>query len=104
MRPKKNKNKFFDLIFVRSWWVLLFFLFSFIGYDQAIKKKTKDIFEFKMQLLSLEKIKQQKKAENEELTLMLGSQSDPAWIEQVLMRELGVVPEGKLKVHFYQDK
>jgi hypothetical protein len=41
-------------------------------------------------------------AEQEDLELKIASQSDPAWIEMVLMRELGVVPEGWLKVHFAQ--
>jgi len=37
---------------------------------------------------------------NEDYHLRLASQSDPAWIEMILMRDLGVVPEGFLKVHF----
>ena len=36
----------------------------------------------------------------EDLTLKISSQSDPSWIEQVLMKELGVVPENQIKVHF----
>lgn len=35
-----------------------------------------------------------------DLALRIQSQSDPAWVELVLMRDLGVVPEGWLKVHF----
>lgn len=35
-----------------------------------------------------------------DLLLALQSQADPAWVELVLMRELGVVPENWLKVHF----
>jgi hypothetical protein len=104
MSRVKSKNKFFELIFIRSWWVFLFFLLSFIGYDQAIKKKNKDISKFKTNLCALENMKQQKKQENEELTQMINSQNDPAWIELVLMRDLGVVPDGKLKVHFVKEK
>jgi hypothetical protein len=36
----------------------------------------------------------------EDLELRIASQNDPAWIEMVLVRDLGVVPEGFLKVHF----
>ena len=36
----------------------------------------------------------------EDLKLKMASQTDPAWVEMVLMRDLGVVPEGWLKVHF----
>jgi hypothetical protein len=37
------------------------------------------------------------------LQLQIVSQSDPSWIEMILMRDLGVVPEGWLKVHFKAD-
>jgi hypothetical protein len=36
----------------------------------------------------------------EKLLLTINSQSDPAWIELVLFRELGLVPEGAAKVWF----
>jgi hypothetical protein len=39
-------------------------------------------------------------AERDELISRLQSQDDPAWIEIVLMRDLGVVPDGWIKVHF----
>ncbi len=99
----KKRSKIFEVVFIRFWWVFLFFLLSFIGYDQAILKKNKDIHTFKTKLTALEKIKQQKKAENENLNQIINSENDPAWIEQVLMRDLGVVPEGKLKVHFIKE-
>lgn len=38
--------------------------------------------------------------EKEHLQLKIASFDDPAWIEMILMRDLGVVPEGYLKVHF----
>jgi hypothetical protein len=36
--------------------------------------------------------------ERETLLLQLASLDDPAWIEQVLIRDLGLVPEGKRKI------
>jgi hypothetical protein len=38
--------------------------------------------------------------ENDDLSMQIASQTDPAWVELVLLREMGVVPEGYLKVHF----
>jgi hypothetical protein len=38
--------------------------------------------------------------QRDDLALRIASQNDPAWIEMILMRDLGVVPEGFLKVHF----
>jgi hypothetical protein len=38
--------------------------------------------------------------ERDDLMLRLQSESDPAWIEMMLMKELGVVPEGWVKIRF----
>lgn len=32
--------------------------------------------------------------------LEINSQSDPAWVELMLMKNLGLVPEGQIKVFF----
>lgn len=48
----------------------------------------------------LEQKKAELLADREELRSQIQSQSDPAWVEMILMRELGVVPEGWLKIHF----
>lgn len=54
----------------------------------------------KMQLQALqgEKIKSEK--HQALLIQQINSQSDPAWIELVLKRELGLIPEGQKKVVF----
>lgn len=39
-------------------------------------------------------------AEQQELILQIESQTDPAWVEMVLKRNLGLVPEGQVKVYF----
>ena len=51
-------------------------------------------------LQEMEKEKQIAMEKREELMACLQSESDPAWIELVLMKELGVVPDGWIKVHF----
>ena len=64
-------------------------------------KKKKQIFaEYSFRLGEMDKEKILAAAEKEENHLRISSQSDPAWIEMILMRDLGVVPEGYLKVHF----
>lgn len=100
---RNNKTflvKIFESIFVRSWWVLLFLLICFIGYDIGSQKRNKAIFDMKCKYNNLIKQKQLVLNKKEDLQLRLQSQSDPAWIEMVLMKELGVVPENKIKVHF----
>ena len=42
--------------------------------------------------------------EKEDLKLQINSQKDPAWIELTLMKGLGLVPEGQLKVYFTKDE
>ena len=89
--------------FQRYWWVLLFCLVCYVTYDQVIKKRTKDLAEVEYQIGLLEREKQLVCNEKEDLVLKIHSQSDPAWIELMLMQELGVVPEGHLKVYFTKE-
>lgn len=97
---KKLSVRFFEILFIRSWWVILFLLISYVGYDMGIKKRNRAIFDMKFKYDNLLKEKYLMLNQKEDLQLRLQSQSDPAWIEMVLMKELGVVPENKIKVHF----
>ena len=36
----------------------------------------------------------------EELRLQIASQSDPAWVELLIKKQLGMVPSGQTKVYF----
>lgn len=54
----------------------------------------------KQELSTLEKVFKEEKALNKDLTLQLLSSNDPTWIEQNLIRSLGVVPDGFEKVLF----
>ncbi len=92
-------NKFF-----KGWsWVLAFSLVCLCVYGQAMKKKSALASELKGKILSLQHESSLLSAEREQLQLEIASQNDPAWIELVLMRHLGVVPEGQVKVHFKQE-
>lgn len=39
-------------------------------------------------------------AERDDLLLQIRSQNDPEWVELTLMRRVGLVPEGQVKVYF----
>lgn len=82
------------------WWVLLFILTVGFFYVPAMREKKALLSELAFRLEEMEKKKNCTMHEKEELLLRMQSQNDPAWIEMVLMREVGVVPEGWLKVHF----
>ncbi len=72
---------------------------SFV-YSQSMKKKKASFAGCTFHLKEMEKELEGVSCEKEYLQLKIASQDDPAWIEMVLMRDLGVVPEGYLKVHF----
>lgn len=82
------------------WWVGAFCLCSAFLYFQAVKRKKAELAETSLRLQKMEKEQMIAAIEKETLQLQIASQSDPAWIEMILMRDLGVVPEGYLKVHF----
>ncbi len=41
--------------------------------------------------------------EHEDLVLQIQSQSDPAWIQLTLMKGLGLVPDGQMKIFFQPE-
>lgn len=54
----------------------------------------------KTKLTELERDKDTEQELQNALALQLKSQSDPAWVEMVLIRELGLLPEGQRLVLF----
>jgi hypothetical protein len=65
------------------------------------KRETYAQLRDRMRLLEIEK--QLALQEREDLLLQIASQSDPAWIELVLMKGLGLVPKGYKKVYFKRE-
>lgn len=84
----------------RNWWVLLFCCLSISIYCHFLKDKQKVIAALSDRLKEMQAAKLEALERRDELQLCLASQNDPAWIEMVLIRDLGVVPEGFVKVHF----
>jgi len=86
--------------FSRSWWVVTVCLLAGIIYIPAVNARRAAFRELTARMVELQQEKQIMLEKKEQLSLALASQNDPAWIELVLLRELGVVPDGFLKVHF----
>ena len=101
-RIKSNKSVTSTIfkITLRSWWVILFMLICVFGYNLGIKKRNSAIVEMQTKHSTLLAQKANAITSKEDLSLKISSQSDPSWIEQVLMKELGVVPDNQIKVHF----
>lgn len=72
-------------------------------YLHALWQKDQAYRQTVSQLSSLEQEKQEALAQQEELRAEIESQKDPAFIEMVLKRNLGLVPEGQVKVYFRQE-
>jgi hypothetical protein len=104
VKPTTTKGRSYLDIFHRSWWMLLFWAICFVLYSQAMQKKSKVCQDLKYKIKELESTKQLVLAEQEDLKLQIHSQSDDAWVEMVLKKRLGVVPEGQMKVYFKKDE
>jgi len=84
----------------QSWWVLLFCALVAAAYFHFMKEKKGALSLLSGRLYEMEQEKWRSIQKREDLELRIASQNDPAWIEMILIRDLGVVPEGFLKVHF----
>ena len=102
-RFKGLKEPLIEILVIRSWWVFLFLLLFYLGFDQALKKKNQDIARLHERILNLQQERFIAIDEQEDLQLRLQSQNDSDWVAMVLIRELGLVPKGKVKVHFAKD-
>ena len=101
-QSKKSKpllNTLADF-FIRSWWVVLFILCCYFGYEQELLKKDHDFAMLQTQYDDLLQKNLQAKAHQEDLLRQINSQSDPAYVELILMKGLGLAPEGQTKVLF----
>jgi hypothetical protein len=94
------KNSFI----VQSAWVVVFIAVCGAVYYQSAGKKDEVIAGLDAHLSALQAEKQALLKHKEDLLLQVNSQSDPAWIQLTLMKGLGLVPEGQLKVYFYPDE
>lgn len=90
--------------FLMNWgWPLLFILLCWTLYAKGIQEK-KEIFAGLSQKINhLEIERGAAFAKQEDLLLQIESQKDPAWIEMLMMKKLGVVPEGQVKVYFERE-
>ncbi len=84
----------------KNWWVLACIALLLLCFSPFFNQKVAAVNLLQERLLQMEGERLRVSQKQEELQLRIASQNDPAWIEMILMRDLGVVPEGFLKVHF----
>jgi hypothetical protein len=73
-------------------------------YCNGFQKKSKGCHDLQNKIKQLEIERSACAALQDDLKLQISSQSDPAWIELTLMNQLGVVPEGQMKVYFKKEQ
>lgn len=90
------------MILLRSWWVFAFVLLCLAGYDLAASRQ--DYVVARLERQKEERLARLSALKEWECSLecRISSQSDPLYVELMLMRELGVVSEGQVKVYFKQ--
>jgi hypothetical protein len=71
-----------------------------IFYFHGMWKKDLAFQELQGRLTALKKERAALMVEREDLQTQIQSEQDPAYIEMVLMKGLGMVPEGQHKVYF----
>ncbi|MBN4067220.1 hypothetical protein JYU14_03955 [Simkania negevensis] len=101
--PTSSFSQFFDELFAKSWWVILFVLLCYIGSEQVRQRQKRQINTLKELVSHLSSEQTKALSEQQELRLVeRGSKDDREWIEQVLMRRLGVIPKGQTKYLFFR--
>jgi hypothetical protein len=88
------------ILFKSSWMFILVLFIGIIFFSHVLKNKKLEIANLQAKLEELHFKKENVIEENSELKCRISCHDDPTWIEQVLIKELGVMPEGKVKVHF----
>jgi hypothetical protein len=86
-----------------SWWMGVFILFIYMLSLKTYSIKEDQIVKLTEQLALLNYEKSQALQATRDLSSQIESQEDPLWIEKMLMKKLGVVPEGQVKVRFKKE-
>lgn len=98
---KTSKIKWFaEELFLRSSWVMFFIFICLMVYESNLKHYRQDLEHLQSKVTGLKNEKIEAEALNESLKLKVSSHNDPAWVNLVLMEELGLVPDGQKKIIF----
>ena len=102
---QKTKARSSFLHFIQSYGFVVLFCGGCLSlYANSMRKKDLVASELKQKIHRLELLKESILAEQQDLMLQISSFDDPAWMEMVLKKGLGVTSEGQTKVYFKQEE
>lgn len=84
----------------RNWWMITFLCLVALFFWQNSRKTYFIAADLQDRLANILEEKRLVMVERDDLLLQIQSQCDPEWVELVLMRRLGLIPEGQTKVYF----
>jgi len=83
-----------------SWWLALLAAFLLIAHEKGVIDQNRRMEAVSEQLEHLQKRRDELASEQRYLQAQLTHGADPAWMERVLMKHLGLAPKGYRRVHF----
>jgi len=99
----KSKGPVLYAFFFRCWWTILLLIFCYGLYLHAMHTKKELYVDLKGKVDLLEKQLVLAADAREDLLLQIQSQSDPAWVELLLKKHLGMAGFGQTKVYFDKE-
>lgn len=93
-----------SFMIIRSWYVIAFFLVGFILYENTLENRESLHSQLHQKWKMLKKEKDSKLMLQEELEHHIKSYNDPDWIELILIKNLGLVPDGQQKIYLKNSK
>ena len=87
----------------KNWWMVTFLSLCALFFWQNSRKTHYVAEDLELRYATIMEQKRLVAMEREDLLLQIQSQNDPKWVELVLMRKLGLIPEGQTKVYFEQN-
>ncbi len=87
-------------VFSEYWWVVLFCALVFCGFSHMMHSKRQELVLLRSIVTDLEEKKFHEIESNEELLAHRASRNDPEYVKLLLMKNLGLVEEGQVKVTF----
>jgi len=90
----------YEAFVTQSWWMFVVLFVALGLYCEGMRRKAAVEEKMLQESSTLSQSITKAQGAKAQLELEIASLSDPEWVEQILKRKLGVVPEKQTKVYF----